>query len=124
MALVAQQLAVQHEQKQLPTENTGKENIVTQETLHLGDLQPSFETMDRNSQRLPTGWSADWEQCVICGRWLNPESVTVRVLVNPELNLLPTDAAVIPPEFESQPLGESCLRKIPRNYRWSQSAPR
>jgi len=92
---------------------------MAQETFHLGDVQPSFEAMDRNGQRRPPGWSASWEQCALCGRWLNPGSVTARVLVDPELNLLPAASAVVPPEFESQPLGGSCLRKIPRDYRWS-----
>jgi len=92
---------------------------VAQDPFHLGDVQPSFEAMDRNSQRRPAGWSASWEQCALCGRWLNPGSVTVRVLVDSELNLLPVSAAVVPPEFESQPLGKSCLRKVPQGYRWS-----
>ena len=92
---------------------------VSSELFHLGDVQLSFEAMERNGQSHPSGWSASWEQCALCGRWLNPGSVTARVLVDPELNLLPASAAVVPPEFESQPLGESCLRKVPRNYRWS-----
>ena len=89
---------------------------MTTELFHLGDVQLSYASIDRNEAQRPKGWTPAWVSCVICGRPLDPDTATVHVLMDDSLNLLP--AGEEPDEsFTSYPIGSTCVKKIPKNYR-------
>jgi hypothetical protein len=96
-----------------------------QDLFHLGDVMLSFDRIERNQLQRPAGWSPKWEPCVVCGRPLAPGADgegSTRVLMDSDLNLLPAVAEVIPGEFESLPVGTSCVKKVPKAYRWEAPA--